>query len=205
MSRSAASVGDEPAESREAARSEMDAKTRRWTLLGKSPSPQGPESFRRRESENRVCSVRAPSRCARRGPQSLCLSAPVTSAENGSIGADWSGRKDSNSRPQPRQGFGSAAANAAASSAMVSLAPYSPRSPCPSAPSGGAGRVAGGRSVPSVPAFRRRARLRPSPPPPRPAPSHPGTLGPLGRLAPRRLGMAPPKVSRTPPCPSPAR
>ena len=48
-----------------------------WTLLGKSPNPQGPESLRRPESEMRPRSASAPSRYARKGAGNLWLSAAL--------------------------------------------------------------------------------------------------------------------------------
>jgi len=135
-------------------------------LRVKSGHPQGPETRRLSGEDSRPRSGRAPSRSERKVARNLGLSAPVTSMENVWEGTDWSGRRDSNLRPQPWQGFGSAATNSAASSAMVPLTSYSPRPPSrPLGPPGPAVLI----GVGSVPAFHRSSVPPSRPPPPLPA------------------------------------
>ena len=65
--------------------------------------PQAPETRGRPETDSGSRSAHAPSRCARKYPQNLRLSAPVIAAENVAQETDWSGRRASNPHPRPRR------------------------------------------------------------------------------------------------------
>ena len=72
--------------------------------MAKSTYPQGGESLRHFGEKTRPRSDLAPSRSRPKTAGNLRLSAVPWSGETGCEETDWSGRRDSNPRPQPWQG-----------------------------------------------------------------------------------------------------